>query len=149
MHIMASADDAFEVRPPGRQRQSDPLEALAQQSQLDFDIEFFKQILDREPDYLDVLRCQGELLSRKGLHERALEVDRRLVNLLPGDCVVQYNLACSLAVGGLHADAIAALRAALAHGYDDFDHMECDGDLDVLREEPAYRDLLREYGIMN
>jgi tetratricopeptide (TPR) repeat protein len=145
---MASADDAFELQPPARQRSEERLEALAQQSQLDFDIAFFRRILQREPDYLDVLRCQGELLSRKGLHAQALEVDRRLVRLLPDDCVVQYNLACSLAVGGLRDDAIAALRAAFLHGYDDFDHMECDSDLDGLRDDPAYRDLLREYGIM-
>ena len=146
---MASADDAFGIRPTDRQRADERIEALAQQSQLDFEIDFFRRILDHQPDYLDVLRCQGELLSRKGLHEQALEVDRRLVRLLPDDCVVQYNLACSLAVGGLREDAISALRAALAHGYDDFDHLECDGDLDVLRDEPAYRALLREYGIMN
>ncbi len=136
------------VRPPTRPR-SERLESLSQQSQLDFDIAFFGGILDRAPDYLDVLRCQAELLSRKGLHRQALEVDRRLVRLLPGDCVVQYNLACSLAAGGQCDDAISALCAALERGYDDFDHLECDADLDAVRNEPAYRDLLREFGMRN
>ena len=48
------------------------------QSQLDFDLAFFDHLLQREPDYIDVLRCQGELLTRKGQHERALTIDRRL-----------------------------------------------------------------------
>ena len=118
-------------------------------SQLDFDIAFYDRILKRRPDYVDVLRCQGELLSRKGLHNLALAVDRRLAELLPTDYVIRYNLACSLAMGGYRREAIAALRAALEHGYDDFEFLESDSDLDALRDDPAYRALMREYGILN
>ena len=39
-------------------------------------------------------------------------------------------------------------RVALEQGYDDFDYMESDSDLDALREDPAFRALLREFGIM-
>ncbi len=97
----------------------------------------------------DVLRCQGELLSRKGLNDLALVVDRRLAKLLPADFVVRYNLACSLAVGGFRREAIAALRKALEQGYDDFEYLENDGDLDSLREDPTFHALLREFGILN
>jgi predicted Zn-dependent protease len=118
-------------------------------AQLDFDIAFYDRILKRQPDYVDVLRCQGELLSRRGLHERALVIDRRLAELLPHDFVIRYNLACSLAVGGFRREAIVALRAALENGYDDFEYLETDSDLDTLRDDPAYRALMREYGILN
>jgi adenylate cyclase len=117
------------------------------QSQLDFDIDFFQRVLHRYPDYVDVLRCQGQLLTRKGLHERALEVDRRLVELRPGDGVAHYNLACSLALGQRPKEAIDELYRALESGYDDFDYLEADSDLDSLRQQPAYADLLRRYGI--
>ncbi len=114
------------------------------QSQLDFDLGFFERILDRDPGFVDVLRCQGELLSRKGQHERALAIDRRLAVLLPEDPVVQYNLACSLAQVGETRAAIAALRQAIQHGYRDLAHLETDSDLDGLRREPEYRALLSE-----
>ena len=42
-----------------------------------------------------------------------------------------------------------ALRAALEQGYDDFEYLENDGDLDSLRDDPAYVALMREYGILN
>jgi predicted Zn-dependent protease len=144
---MSSADE----RPTGTPRdkpQAAKSEPFAK-SQLDFDIAFFDRILKRQPDYVDVLRCQGELLSRKGLHDMALAVDRRLAELLPTDYVVRYNLACSLAIGGYRREAVAALRAALENGYDDFEFLESDNDLDSLRDDPAYRALLREYGILN
>ena len=126
---------------------ADAADRLANQSQLDFDIAFFRRVLDREPAYVDVLRCQGQLLSRKGLHDEALAIDRRLVALRPGDGVAHYNLACSLALGGHPREAIAQLRVALERGYDDFEFLETDSDLDSVREHPLYNELMRRFGV--
>lgn len=115
------------------------------QSQLDFDLAFFEQLLQREPDYIDVLRCQGELLTRKGQHQRALAIDRRLTALLPDDSVVHYNLACSLALLGEPDEAIRALARSLECGYSDLEYLKIDSDLDTLRNEPQYRKLLSRY----
>ncbi len=115
------------------------------QSQLDFDIAFYDRVLRRAPNYLDVLRCQGELLTRKGLYDRALVIDRRVVRLAPEDAVVRYNLACSLALVGETAEAIVELRTALEFGYDDIEYLLCDRDLDSLRDHPEYQDLVRQY----
>jgi len=123
------------------------LARLGERSQLDFDIAFYESILQRDPNYVDVLRCQGELLTRKGLHERALKIDRRLAKLLPNDAIVRYNLACSLALNGKPDEAVSALRRALECGYTDFDHLESDGDLAALRDHPEYLELLREFGM--
>jgi hypothetical protein len=141
---MSSNDDSRPAQPAKkRSARNEPFP----KSQLDFDIGFFGRILERNGDFVDVLRCQGALLSRKGLHALALAIDRRLAELLPNDGVVRYNLACSLASSGLPAEAIEALRMALLSGYDDFEYMEQDGDLDSLRKNPAYRALLREFDI--
>jgi tetratricopeptide (TPR) repeat protein len=117
------------------------------QGQLEFDIEFFDRVLRRHPDYLDVLRCQGQLLSRKGQHARALQIDRRLVQLVPGDAVAHYNLGCSLALSGDVKEAIQSLRQALRQGYSDIDYLEADRDLESVRNQPEYEELLREFGI--
>lgn len=119
--------------------------APPKKSQLDFDIEFYDSILRRAPDYVDVLRCQGELLSRKGRHAEALDIDRRLAQLLPHDSVVQYNLACSLEQNARRDEALSALRRALERGYDDFEHLDLDADLEVLRNDPRYLALIAEY----
>ena len=88
---------------------------------------------------------QLTIVNRKGLHARAVLVDRRLAELLPDDCVVQYNLACSLALLGRRKEAIESLRQALEQGYRDFDYLHADGDLDALRGEAAFKCLLQEY----
>ena len=121
------------------------LAELRDQSQLDFDIAFYDRVLERAPSNLDVLRCQGELLTRKGMYEQALEIDHRLVALQPDDSVARYTLACSLALAGETHEAIEQLRTALACGYEDLDYLLCDSDLDSLRGEPDYQALLNEY----
>ena len=115
--------------------------------ELDFEIGFFEQILQRQPNYLNVLRVVGELLSRKGLYDRTLEIDRRLVSLRPRDGIARYNLACSLARQGELLIAVRELGSALELGYDDFAHLEVDPDLDLLRELPEFLALIRRYGV--
>jgi predicted Zn-dependent protease len=122
--------------------------ARKQQSQLDFDIGFFDRVLARNPADVSVLRRQAEALARKGEYVRALELDRRLVSIMPQDCVARYNLACSLALGECRVEAINQLRQALEQGYDDFEYLAHDTDLKNLHGEPAYQKLLREFGVV-
>jgi len=110
--------------------------------QLDFDIDFFERLLARNGESVEVLRVLAELASRKGLVSRAVELDRRLVEILPGDFLARYNLGCSLARAGRPAEAIDALSRAILLGYDDLAHMESDPDLESLREHPEFRELL-------
>jgi len=111
-------------------------------NQLDFDIDFFEKLLARNGDSVEVLRTLGELVAKKGDVHRALELDRRLVSLLPDDFLARYNLACSLALAGQCDEAIDSLSTAILLGYDDLAHLEIDPDLDSLRERPDFRALL-------
>ena len=139
------AEDAAPVpprSPRGRRAASGEVAWFGRLNQLDFDIDFFERILARNPDSIDVLRVLGELASRRGLNERALELDRRLVARLPDDFLARYNLACSLAMAGHPEEAIVALTEAFRLGYDDVAHMEVDPDLASLRERPEFRALV-------
>ena len=111
-------------------------------SQLDFDIDFFEKLLARNGDSIEVLRTLGELVAKKGDVRRALEIDQRLVALLPNDFLARYNLACSLALAGRPDEAIDSLSSAILLGYDDLAHLEGDPDLDSLRERRDFRALL-------
>lgn len=144
---MALPPESSKTSPLGDGLPAALLARLGDRSQLEFDIEFFGRVLERSANFVDVLRCQGQLLSRKGLHKQALEVDRRLVDLRPEDGVAHYNLACSLALLGYTQDAVESLRRALKNGYIDYDYLETDRDLDTLRDDPEYLGLMQEFGI--
>ncbi|HZT82735.1 MAG TPA: hypothetical protein VFA26_21070 [Gemmataceae bacterium] len=117
----------------------------ADQGQLDFELEFFGGILDRCPDYVDVLRVMGNLLTLKGRYADGLQVDKRLVQLRPHDALAHYNLACSYALLQRPDAALKTLRRAVELGYRDFRYMREDRDLDAIRHDPRFRQLLKEY----
>ena len=115
------------------------------QNQLEFELDFFSAILKRYPDYVDVLRVLGNLLTLKGRYAEGLQVDRRLVQLRPSDALAHYNLACSYALLKKPEQALKTLRRAVELGYRDFRYMREDRDLDSIRHDPRFRQLLREF----
>jgi tetratricopeptide (TPR) repeat protein len=117
----------------------------ADQNQLDFELEFFSRILERHPDYVDVLRVQGNNLTLKGRYAEGMQIDKRLVLLRPNDPLAHYNLACSYALLKRPEQALKTLRRAVELGYRDFRYMREDRDLDSIRHDPRFRQLIREY----
>jgi tetratricopeptide (TPR) repeat protein len=118
---------------------------LREQSQLDFELEFLGRILERDPFYADALRVHANNLAAKGQYGRALQMDRRLVRLLPDRAIPWYNLACSYAVLGMTDPSIAALQRSLDLGYRHLDHLRRDPDLKSLRHDPRFIRLLRRF----
>src|SRR6185369_6120602 len=100
-----------------------PASWFGETSQDEFEIDFYDRVAQRNPRDVQVLRCLSELLARKGFYERSLVVDRRLVTLLPDDCLARYNLACSLAMSRRSGEAIEELRRAIEQGYSDFGYL--------------------------
>ena len=124
---------------------SSALVKASDQSQLEFEINFYAGVLDRYPDYIDVLRVQGNNLTLKGRYAEGLHIDKRLVQLRPTDALVHYNLACSFALLKRSDLALKTLRRAVELGYRDFHYMREDRDLDTIRHDPRFRQLLREF----
>jgi Flp pilus assembly protein TadD len=129
----------------GSQPTSTKSARAAEQSQLDFELDFYRGILDRFPDYIDVLRVQGNNLTLKGRYAEGLQIDKRLIKLRPDDALAHYNLACSYALLKRIDQAIVTLRKAVELGYRDFRYLRQDRDLDAIRHDPRFRQLLREY----
>lgn len=113
-------------------------------SQIDFDIEFFEQLFARDETSTEVVRVLAELVAKRGQVDRAVELDRHLVKLLPEDALARYNLGCSLARAGCAKEAISSISRAILLGYDDLRHLESDPDLDSLRDHPDFQNLLEE-----
>ncbi len=117
----------------------------ADQSQIDFELEFFSGVLEHAPNYVDVLRLMSKLLTLKGRYAEGLQVDRRLVQLCAADPLAHYNLACRYARLNRHEQCLKILRRAVELGYRDFRYMREDRDLDSIRHDPRFRQLVNEY----
>lgn len=107
-----------------------------------FEIEFYEAILRRSPDYTEVIGLLGALYTRVGRITDGLKMDRKLVRLEPDNPTAHYNLACSLALCKKRPAAIQSLRKAVSLGYDDVDWMLQDPDLEILKADPEFLNLL-------
>lgn len=108
---------------------------------LRFQISILEEALRADPHDTETLRYLAHAYVGVGRPEDGLAIDRRLVELLPTDPRVRYNLACSCALTGRVEEALEVLGEACALGFDDLALLRRDGDLDGVREDPRYRQI--------
>jgi len=107
-----------------------------------FEIGFYEAVLRRDPAYPEVIEILGGLYTKTGRIADGLKMDRKLVRLQPDNKTAHYNLACSLALCRRKSDALRALQKAVALGYDDYEWMAKDPDLEALKPHPVFAALL-------
>jgi tetratricopeptide (TPR) repeat protein len=107
-----------------------------------FEIEFYEAVHRRCPAYTEVVGLLGGLYTKVGRIADGLKMDRKLVRLEPDNATAHYNLACSLALCKKRPAALQSLRKAVSLGYDDADWMLQDPDLEILKADPEFRNLL-------
>ena len=106
---------------------------------MDFEIDFYERILKEKGDFLQALTALAELYTRRGLYEKGLEVDKRLMHLQPEDPYVLYNLACSYSLLNQIDKARPIIKLAILSGYDDWAFLEQDQDLANLRQDDDFK----------
>ncbi len=100
---------------------------------------FLEKVADRMAEDADTLKVLADQYTKEGFYEEGLRLDLRLAQLLPEDGMVHYNLACSLSLLGDVEGALTALREAVAHGYQDFEFMFADKDLEAVRRTAEFK----------
>ena len=55
-----------------------------------------------------------------------------------------YNVSCGYALDGKKQNSLDWLEISIGKGYDDFEHMRRDPDLDSIRKEKRYQRLLTD-----
>jgi tetratricopeptide (TPR) repeat protein len=115
-----------------------------------------KRIWNDDPYGFDGLNAMWELgytLIRIGKYEEGQKWYDRVLLYTPSKALAAYNMACNFSMrarreprrrGQFKRNALMYLRRAiLDYNYGDWKWMEEDGDLDFIRDEPVYKELLR------
>lgn len=82
------------------------------------------------------------VLVLDGQIERATQESRRMLDAMPENLTIRFNLACALALNGEPEEAIHHLSFLALAGWDELIYHLYDRDLDRLVERPEFNDLL-------
>jgi len=118
--------------------------AIRDNEQPEFEIQFYKGILEKKPDFYDALSALGDLYTRNKMYDEGLKIDRRLVEIRPRDPIVYYNLACSYSLLNNMDKSFDAIKKAIKFGYNDLDYLQQDEDLEDLRKDSRFKKFFQE-----
>lgn len=105
-----------------------------------------RRLLDLYPDRADTLHWAGhaELLDEKPA--RAEVLLEAALSLGSQDPDILYDLACARALAGDRDRALERLREAVRMGFRNWNWLEQDPDLEQVRSDPRFVELLRAHG---
>lgn len=110
-------------------KQNRPEEALA----------YFRDAVKAKPDNWDARINLGIVLAQLGRKSEAIEQYKRVVEGEPSyNPALYYNIACYYATHNETNAGLEWLRKAVEHGYDNWELIQTDPDLDSLRDQPGF-----------
>ncbi len=110
------------------------------------EMEFLEAVRARRPENRLVTESLGDLYTATGRYEEGLKIDLELARQYPDDAYVLYNLGCSYALVGQKEKAMEILSKAVDQGYSESRWMTQDSDLESLRDDPRFKQLVKRAG---
>lgn len=109
-----------------------------------FCVNFYENLHNLRPTDGELIRLLASLYSQMGDPESSAKMDKKQIRLNPSDPIPHYNLACNLSVMGKSKQALKELTKAFNLGYKDFQWMMDDTDLDAIRKDPQFTQLIAQ-----
>jgi len=104
----------------------------------------FQKALDVQPDFIQAMNNSAITYSLMGNFDRSLSYFNRLVKIQPDNPDHLYNISCVYARQQKTADALYWLDLALKKGFNNWDMIMRDPDLDSIRGTYEYQRLLQD-----
>ncbi len=106
-------------------------------------IKVYEKYLSQHPDDARGHMYLATDLAQLGRKEEAKIEAERALELSPGDPLMLYNAGCFYAQMGEKKLAIDSIKNAIAVGYAEFEWLKRDTDLESIRNEPEFLELIK------
>ncbi len=108
-------------------------------------IRHFTAAVEAKPDNWDARINLGIVLWSMGRKDEAVVQYEQVLRAVPDyNPSLYYNIACFHSLGGRTEKGLFWLRKAIEHGYDKWDLLHADPDLDNLRHRPEFLEILQK-----
>ena len=106
-------------------------------------VDDFGKAVSLNPQYALAYTNRGIVYMRLKEYDRAKEDFRRAIQSDPSYPGTYYNMACLHALVNNVEQSCDSLGKAIDNGYNDWQHLKTDGDLDAIRGAPCFRVLVK------
>lgn len=106
-------------------------------------VQFFPGYLSRHPDDARAHMFSAITLTQAGKLDEAKIEAARALELSPGDPLMMYNAACFYARLGEKNLALETLKNAVTSGFEFYEWIKRDPDLESIRSEPEYIEFMK------
>ena len=105
----------------------------------------YQKALSIQPSSQHALNNLAIAYARQGEYDRALAIFKELVKLQPDYPGTYYNLASVYAIQNEKKESIDWLKQAIARGYQNWDLIKNDPDLENIRSTSEYKELIKDH----
>lgn len=145
-NAIKSFETALELDPENRDALFNIARTFRRTKNYEKALEVYNKLLTLDPKNWGAWNDVGIAYTEVKDYKKAKEIYIKLLDQNPKNSEIYfYNLACLSALQNKKSEAIEYLEKSLINGYDDYDHLTKDTDLDSLREMPEYKKLLKKY----
>jgi len=106
-------------------------------------LKVYEKYLSQHPDDARAHMYLATDLVQIGKIEEAKSEAKKALELSPGDPLMLYNAACFYAQLGEKRLAVDSLKNAIAIGYAEFEWLKRDTDLESIRSEPEFVEMIK------
>ncbi|MHB8111005.1 MAG: tetratricopeptide repeat protein [Syntrophorhabdaceae bacterium] len=114
---------------------------------LDNAISEFSNAINKDPNYAEAYSARAAAYMLQKKNNKALDDLKKAKELKPDSASIRYNLACLHSVMGNTDYGLDELDAALSKGFNDYDSLRKDPDLNNLRKHKEYRLILEKHKV--
>ncbi len=107
--------------------------------------EHSRRALVLEPDSVPFMNQLAAVYIAQGKNKKALSIFNKLVGIEPNNPSNHYNVACMYARQGKRREALSSLKMAIDKGYNNWELVRNDKDLNNIRELSGYKKLIAEH----
>ena len=113
--------------------------------QYDSAVIIYKRALELQPEYFNAQLRLGIVYHNMAFFDSAVVHFQKAIQLNPRGNTAFYYMACSYARNLKNDEALKALEQALINGYNSYEFLTIEPDLETIRKLPAFINLLKKY----
>lgn len=107
----------------------------------------FTNAMNKDPNYAEAYSGRAGAYMLQGKNNKALDDLKKAKEIKPDSSSIRYNLACVHSLMGNTDYGLDELDAALSKGFNDYDSLRKDPDINNLRKSKEFKKILEKHKV--